>query len=219
MLNLNFNPFPIIHTERLILREMTDKAKLVQEEILVTGWTGTPISAMLYEIGPHGHELHDAVCFATIGSGRNMAQTTLMLLGQRRESTLAETLFNVACAKFSSEASVGVGRNTGMHISWQRTPEDQPHRVVGKFVQNDDIAVFRDLWENYLKPRIPDEARGPINRIAARLSDGKGDMRDVCEQIGAANRIHAARWKIYEEIKATISQDPQPTTDAPSPQA
>jgi ribosomal-protein-alanine N-acetyltransferase len=25
MLNLNFNPFPIIHTERLILREMTDK--------------------------------------------------------------------------------------------------------------------------------------------------------------------------------------------------
>jgi hypothetical protein len=202
-----------------LARQIKETARQVQDQLLVTGWGVSPISAMIYEVGPGGHWLHSAACFGVIGSGGELANSTLMLLGQRRESTLSETLFNVACAKFSSEKSAGldVGQWTSIYVSRKRSDGDHSGKPCGDFVQAESIAALRGLWENHLQPRIPDEARLPISRIAAALNNGETSVRDMGECVNAANRLQKAKLQAYEEIKRAISKDPQSTTAAQSP--
>jgi len=199
-----------------LFRQIRDTARLVQDQLLVTGWGLSPISAMIYEVGPSGHWLHSAACFAAIGSGSQLAQSMLMQLGQRRESTLAETIFNVACAKFSSEKSAGldVGYRTTIYVARKRSEEDAERRPCGDFLQDDDIGKLRALWEEHLKPRVPDEARAVINGIAASINQGKISIRDMAEHVNAANRL------IKKGTQTTVTPgahaNPQSTTADPS---
>jgi hypothetical protein len=110
-----------------LLRRIDGNARSITDQMLITEWGGTPLSAMVYEVGPDGDGLHEAAGFAAIGSGSQMAQTMLVLLGQGRHRTLAETIFNVACAKFSSEKSgdLDVGKWTTICVSSKRTDYDE----------------------------------------------------------------------------------------------
>jgi hypothetical protein len=200
------------HSE--LLRRIDQKGAQVNEQLLVTGWGQSPHSVMVYEVGPSGDWLHTAAGFAAIGSGSQMAQTMLLLLGQARYRTLAETIFNVACAKFSSEKSSGldVGQTTTMYVSRKRTPEDDPHKVCGSFVADEDIDKLRGLWEEHLKPRIPDEARIEITAIAGRVNDSRIEVPDMVALMKARRRLNEK----HAAINSEGSINPQQTTPDPS---
>lgn len=162
------------HTD--LLRQIQSKGSAFNEQIIVTGWGHSPHSAMIYSISPVGDSLHDAAGFTTIGSGANMALNTLLWLEQARHRTLADTIFNVACAKFSAERAGGVGKMTTMYVSQKGEKADEQR---GKSLQEREVDALRDLWEKHLKPRIPSEAFEAIGQIAARVNDGKVSMRDA----------------------------------------
>ncbi len=89
------------------------------DQILALGWGKSESSAMLYGVHPGAvTTLDDLSGVAAIGSGSEVALSVLLSLGQSRERTLAETLFNVAVAKFSSEKSqdLGVGHRTAIYV-------------------------------------------------------------------------------------------------------
>jgi len=199
-----------------LLRRIKDKAALLGEQLLVTGWGHAPHAVMIWEFGSLGEWLHTAAGFAAIGSGAPMAQTMLLLLGQGRHRTLSETLFNVACAKFYAEKSGGmdVGQNTAMYVSRKRSAEDDKEKICGAFVGFEDMDELRSLWEQHVKPRIPDEVRVKISSIGARVNRGVLGVKDMVDHVNAAKRLYEKRLKVM----ATTAPDPQPTTAAPSPQ-
>jgi ATP-dependent protease HslVU (ClpYQ) peptidase subunit len=184
-----------------LARTISQKASQVNEQLLITGWGHAPHSVMIYEVGPTVECLHTSAGFAAIGSGANMAQTMLLSLGQARHLTLSETIFNVACAKFSSEKSAdfGVGPTTTMFVSRKRSQEDSSH-VCGEFLEDKEIGNLRALWEEHLKPRIPDEARSVIQQIAARLNHGKNPVRDMVERLNAESRLAQKRAKPEDSV-------------------
>ena len=198
-----------------LVRQIKYNAERLQDQLLVLGWGLSPISVMLYELSPGGPALHSVACFAAIGSGAHLAQTTMMLLGQRRECTLAETIFNVAAAKFSSEKSAGldVGYSTTIYVSHKRTERDATGKPCGSFLTTEDIGTLRELWTEYLKPRIPDEARRTITKIAASVSDGQTTIKDMVDGVMAETRLAAKRQTIQ-----AVSPSPQSPTDDPSRQ-
>jgi ATP-dependent protease HslVU (ClpYQ) peptidase subunit len=201
------------------LRCISQRAGLLTDQLLLTGWGHSPYSVMIYEVGSYGDGLHTCTGFSAIGSGSQMAQTMLLLLGQSRHRTLAETIFNVACAKFSSEKSSGldVGQHTSIFVSRKRSESDEVGRPPGDFLQQDEIQELRDLWNRHLRPRIPDESRLPIAKIAGRLSSGKTTLRDMAECVNASNRLRQGKVRIYEEISREVEQDRQSTTVEKSP--
>ena len=164
--------------------------------------------------GRGGDWLHTTTGFAAIGSGSKMAETMLVLLGQARHHTLAETIFNVACSKFYSEKSSGldVGEKTTIYVSRKRRESDEQKKPCGEFVCSEDLDKLRDLWNSHLKPRIPDEARIEITGIAARVNKGRITAHDTVELLGAQQRLR-------EKHSPASSEDPpnpQSTTADPS---
>lgn len=198
-----------------LIRQISYRGSQLQDQLLVLGWGLSDHSAMLYEIGPSGDSLHEAAGFTAIGSGSQMAHTMLLLLGQARHRKLADTIFNVACAKFFSEKSgeLDVGKATTIYVQRKRTAEDNTGGLCGDFVSFEDIDKLRCLWTEYLKPRIPDEARSEINQIAARMNSGRISFRDMAEHITASQRMAAKNAPATQEA----SQAPQPTTGDPLP--
>src|ERR1019366_7244282 len=196
-----------------LCRNISHRASQIADQILVIGWGHSPHSVMIYEVGPSGDCLHEAAGFAAIGSGSQMAYTMLLLLGQARYRTLAETIFNVACAKFFAEKSDGldVGRMTTMHVLRK---SDDPSQRNGQFVSVEDIDKLRNLWDTHLKPQIPDEARIQITGIAARVNDGHISPRDMLEELSARQRLDQK----YSSASLEDSASPQPTKDDSSRQ-
>ena len=96
-------------------------------------------------VGEESHKLHG---FSAIGSGADVAMSQLMLLGQKRSSTLADTLYCVAAAKFASEHSngLGVGERTSMHVSWKRGETDPKGEVVVQRISEAEVASLRAIW-------------------------------------------------------------------------
>lgn len=170
-----------------LLRQISNTGAKIQDQILVTGWGHSPYSAMIYEVGPTGDWLHTAAGFAAIGRGSQMAQTMLVLLGQARHRTLSETIFNVACAKFNSEKSTdpAVGQNTAIYVSRKRPESDESAKLTGDFLEQDDINELREFWHRHLRPRIPDESRVAITRIASKFNNGttSGPGRAVWDRV------------------------------------
>jgi 20S proteasome alpha/beta subunit len=142
-----------------------------QDQILVVGWGDSEASAMLYEVSPTGDRDHAMAGVAAIGSGAEIALSTLLLLGQSRHCSLQETLYAVAAAKFSAEKShgQGVGERTGMYVTWKRTEKDRKDHPVGITVQDEEIEKLRKVWEEHGRPKIPDEAWLPLQDISKTL--------------------------------------------------
>lgn len=184
-----------------------------EDQLLVTGWGESPNAAMIYEVGPSAQWLHTATGFGAIGSGSPMATTMLLLLGQARHITLAETIFNVACAKFSAEKSSGldVGQHTAMYVSRKRSDADPAEDHPGQFLRENELQELRELWAAHIKPKIPDEARLPITKMASRLCNGSAPTRDMVQCSNAQARLGDQKMRIYEEVNRAIQQDLQLT--------
>jgi hypothetical protein len=135
--------------------------------LLAVGWGESPRSVVLYEVSSNGDFDHRLSGMATIGAGCDVALSTMMLLGQSRDSSLAETLYTVAAAKFASEKSTegDVGKKTSMWVAWKRTQADAVDPPPGKRVQEEDIIKLYKLWDVYGRPRISDHVFRPVNDI------------------------------------------------------
>jgi len=141
------------------------------EQLLAVGWGKTPHAVMLYEVSPDGDRDHHFSGIAAIGSGSEVALSTIMLLGQSRDSSLAETLYRVAAAKFASEKSTegDVGRKTSIYISWKRNHTDAAHRPPGKFLEEEHVNRLYSLWDLYGRPRISNHVFPPVRQILHSL--------------------------------------------------
>jgi 20S proteasome alpha/beta subunit len=143
-----------------ISQEISQASSYFNEQLLVIGWGKTEKAVMLYEISPDGDRDHRISGVAAIGSGSEVALSTMMLLGQNRDSSLADTMYTIAAAKFASEKTSerDVGDQTAMYITWKRTAKDAEDRPTGKDIQHWQIARLHKIWNRYGKPSIPRQA-------------------------------------------------------------
>lgn len=112
------------------------------------------------------------------------ALSTLLLLGQSRQSLLVDTLYNVAAAKFSTEKSYDqdVGQNTSMFVQWKRTDGDDDAGLPGKWISDVHVGRLRELWEEHGRPKFPEVARQEIFDIIGE-SEIKAAVRDQIKVI------------------------------------
>jgi hypothetical protein len=126
---------------------------------------------MLYDVGPDGDRDHRLAGMAAIGSGQEVALSTMMLFGQSRDRTLAETIYIVASAKFSSEKSSDddVGSKTAMAVTWKRTPEDDKEKPAVKFLDESQVLQLYKLWLKHGKPKVSESTYKPAVDIVKNL--------------------------------------------------
>lgn len=137
------------------------------EYVMVTGWGKTDQSAMIYTVGPDGSASSIFDGFAAIGSGANIAQNTLMLLGCARHQPFENVLYAVTAAKFAAESCDGVGRSTAITVTHKPKSKDDDKWM--SFVQPDQQDKLRAQWETYSKPRIPVQALPTLCQIAQEV--------------------------------------------------
>jgi hypothetical protein len=155
-------------------RAIDQDAVNFQEHVLVVGWERERKMPVFFSMSRDGLASHALDGLAAIGSGADVAMSTMLMLQQSRFMTLEETIYSVAAAKFAAESCDGVGEKTTMWVSWQRTDGDPKERPAGNFVQPADVEELRKLWKKHGKPRIPDQAIKLTNSIATKLWDGRG---------------------------------------------
>jgi hypothetical protein len=164
-------------THAHLSEEIESEGVYFNEHLLVVGWGDHENSANIFQIGSTTLESHALSGVAAIGSGAEVALSNLLLLKQARYSGLGNTLYAVASAKFSAEMSqdVDVGANTMMYVAWKRLPNENPLQRTGRFVREEEVGWLRKAWEEYGKPRIPDEAAtaqwGIVTRIRQQRSE------------------------------------------------
>jgi hypothetical protein len=163
------------------------------DELLVLGWGKSRFSAMLYQRSASLGASHALTGSAAIGSGSQAALSTLILLGQSRYTSLEETIYNIASAKFMAEKSErdGVGKTTGMFITHKRTSKDPPDQPVGHWIETSDIKRLRALWEQHGRPKTPMEAMFPIEEILKNSG-----LEDFHLSTGTKMKIMAAGIKV-----------------------
>jgi ATP-dependent protease HslVU (ClpYQ) peptidase subunit len=145
-----------------------------QEQVLVVGWEDARKIPILFSMTRDGLASHALDGVAAIGSGADVAMSTMLVLQQTRFMTLEETIYSVAAAKFAAERCDSVGKTTTMCVSWKRTESDSKNRPAGNFVQPADIEELRKMWERHGKPKIPLQAIKLTNSIATKLWEGRG---------------------------------------------
>jgi hypothetical protein len=155
-------------------RNIDQDAGNYQEQVLVVGWEKERKIPLIFSMSRDGLASHALDGIAAIGSGEDVAISTMLVLQQSRFMTLEETIYSVAAAKFAAESCEGVGEKTTMFVSWKRTDDDPKERPAGNFVQPADLEELRRTWEKHGKPRIPRQAMKLTNRIATNLWAGRG---------------------------------------------
>jgi ATP-dependent protease HslVU (ClpYQ) peptidase subunit len=155
-------------------RAIDQDAANYQEQVLVVGWEKERKIPLIFSVSRDGLASHALDGIAAIGSGADVAISTMLVLEQSRHMTLEETIYSVAAAKFAAENCEGVGKKTTMFISWKRTDDDPKGRPAGNFVQPEDLEELRRMWERHGKPRIPRQVIKLTNRIATKLWAGRG---------------------------------------------
>jgi hypothetical protein len=154
-----------------ISKALSDASACFDEQLLIVGWGKSRQAFMLYELSRDGDRDHAWAGIAAIGSGADIAVSNLVLYGQNRDRGLGETLYAVAAAKFSAERSQdqGVGHGTAMYVTWKRTDSDNKERPSGGHVQPSDIEELRSVWEEWARPKIPDQAWPVVERVSNNL--------------------------------------------------
>jgi hypothetical protein len=155
-------------------RAIDQDAGNYQEQVLVVGWEKERKIPLIFSMSRDGLASQALDGIAAIGSGADVATSTMLVLRQSRFMTLEETIYSVAAAKFAAENCEGVGKTTTMFVSWKRTDDDPKGRPAGNFVQPADLEELRKMWERYGKTRIPRQVINLTNRIATRLWAGRG---------------------------------------------
>jgi len=178
-----------------------DAAVNYQEQVLVVGWAASKGQPVFFGMNRDGLTSHALDGIAAIGSGTDVAISSMLMLGQRRTMTLEETIYSVASAKFAAESCEGVGRTTTMFVSWKRSKDDPAERPSGNFVQPLQIDELRKVWEKYGKPRVPHQGWNLFARIATGLYEGRGRQLELVHLI-KEREANKARHK----VKRSISQ-------------
>jgi len=143
------------------------------EHILVTGWGKTDQSAMIYGMSRDGTFSAAYDGFATIGCGENVARNMLMMLGCARHLPFEYALYAVAASKFAAESCAGVGSSTAIAVT--RKPKGK-NDTSYSFVQPEQQAELRALWEKHTKPRVPEEAFGTLCKISQEVIGSASPM-------------------------------------------
>jgi hypothetical protein len=157
-----------------LARDMNDAVGSFKDEMIVVGWGKTPISVMIYGVNGSGSWSGALTGLGTIGAGRDVALSTLLLYGITRRSALEDALYAVAAAKFSAERCDGVGQNTTICVSRKSRSKDSPKTPPYGFCTAEELNALRKVWEEHGKPRIPNEASATTMAIAQRLTGGIG---------------------------------------------
>lgn len=166
-----------IFTDQLaekLAREMSNRASEFREELMVVGWGHTPHSVMIYGIDQTGPWSGLLAGFGAIGAGAEVAKATLLLHGITRSSTLEDTLYAVAAAKFSAERCEGVGRNTTIRVSRKRRKGDRKGNRVGEFLTPREVRGLRRAWLRFGRMRVPEAAYPRLLGISQRITGGVG---------------------------------------------
>lgn len=191
--------------------------EMMRDQVMVCGWGARENAAMLFTVSPHGMFSDDATGSAAIGSGAEVALSNLLLLGQSRDSSLAETLYSVAAAKFMSESSAGefVGQRTAIYISWKKPDADgKSAPSSGVFLQRKDIKPLREIWEEYGKPKIPDQARLTTTSILGRLNVDISPRDAFMSMKATARIVNQCRGRTSnaeEDDSGSTSTEEEPT--------
>jgi ATP-dependent protease HslVU (ClpYQ) peptidase subunit len=167
-----------------------------QESVLVVRWAGSQAKPVFFGMSRDGLASHALDSIAAIGSGMDVAMSTLMVLEQRRTSTMEETIYAVVAAKFAAERCDGVGKDTRMFVTWKRRSGDPEGKTPGNFVQPDKVQELRKLWEKYGKPRVPEQGWNLLSSIATGLFDGRGrriELQHIIKESKANRRRKAKR--------------------------
>lgn len=135
------------------------------EQVLVVGWKKDEIFPEIFSIGRDGMSSHVMDGIAAIGSGADVAMSTMLLLKQNRHKTLEETIYAVAAAKFAAEKCEGVGELTTMYVSWKKGDDSPKHHPNGCIVQRRQIAEIRKVWDRHGEPKIPNSALRATGKI------------------------------------------------------
>ncbi len=121
-----------------VFRKLSDaidrQGEYFNEHLLIAGFGGSPNAAHLFQVGPETSS-PTLTGMGAIGSGAEVALSTLVNLKQARHSGLGETIYAVAAAKFSAEMTEddSVGQQTSMFIAWKRSDKDVPDRPSREF--------------------------------------------------------------------------------------
>lgn len=137
-----------------LMSRIIEAAHEYNDSVLLIGWGDNPLNFVLHEENRDGSTSHAPSGFAAIGSGAPVALSQLHILGQARHSTLEETLYRVAAAKFAAEHVEGVGESTVIHIAWKKMDQDADSRL-GRFVRTREKDALREIWEEWGKPKLP----------------------------------------------------------------
>jgi hypothetical protein len=176
-------------------RAIDQDAANYQEQVLVVGWEKERKIPLIFSVSRDGLASHALDGIAAIGSGADIAVSTMLVLQQSRLMTLEETIYSVAAAKFAAESCEGVGKTTTMFVSWKRTEDDPKGLPTGNFVPPADLEELRRVWEKHGKPRIPRQAMKLTNRIATTLWTGRGRGRPIGIQHLELMRSNARKSK------------------------
>ena len=115
---------------------------------LIIGYDTKKVPHIFEVRNPGKATVHDKPGFWAIGSGAPAAMSLLAQLGQAREaSSLADTIYNVLAAKFSSETASDVGTETFFFLK-----EYGSYAFSG---QGHLKRAMRELWNEVGRPRIP----------------------------------------------------------------
>ena len=139
---------------------------------------------MIYAIQPDGDSNHVDDGMYAIGSGRDAAISTLLLLEHKFGSTLRSTIYAVAAAKFSSE-SHGIGKHTTLCVTRKQKPDEQDDRKAIMAIEPREIDQLRSIWEESGRPRTSKKALEFAAELAQRTEDQEIIIRQNTENMMA----------------------------------
>jgi hypothetical protein len=150
-------------------RLIAEHSESYDVELIVSGWGQTQESfgpeqvpnACIYSVSTAGVLPHSDDGFHTCGTGRETAHAVLSYFSLERHMTLAEAVYRVAAAKFMSERTDGVGPNTLLRVATRLGKGD----FRGYFLQPDEVAKIREVWDVGGAPRMTDEAEDILVQI------------------------------------------------------
>ncbi|MGH9794972.1 MAG: hypothetical protein ACRD5G_09385 [Candidatus Acidiferrales bacterium] len=183
-----------------LMSRIIEAAEDWPDQLLLVGWGHGPRHFILHEENKDGSLSHVPSGFAAIGSGAAVAMSQLHLLGQAPHSTLEETLYRVAAAKFTAEHAEGVGVSTTFHVTWKQRPEDGT-RDSGRFLRNKEKDTLRAIWHEYGNPRMPDgfstpTLRTPFTELSAILRRSEVPAYIYDEETGATRNVRLMKDKM-----------------------
>lgn len=162
------------------------------EHVLIAGFGDSENAAHLFQVGNETSS-PTLTGLGAIGSGAEVALSTLVNLKQARHSTLGDTIYAVGAAKFASEMTEddSVGQRTTIYVAWRRTENDPSEKPPGRFLDGDELSNLRSVWEKHGRPRQP-EAASPIlweivKRVKGLPKPGVMDRIIHLTKVGALN--------------------------------